>query len=106
MPNLVKLATVHDIHANEVRAFEYAGRRIALYHGGDTFYATTDICSHAYAELNEGYLDTDDCTIECPLHGSRFDIRTGAALTLPAYEPIATFRVLVEGEDILIEIGD
>ena len=104
MPNLVKLATVHDVPINEVRAFEYDGRRIALFHCGNTFYATTDICSHAYAELSEGYLDSDDCTIECPLHGSRFDIRTGAALTLPAYEPITTYPVRVVGEDILIEL--
>jgi 3-phenylpropionate/trans-cinnamate dioxygenase ferredoxin subunit len=102
MPDLVKLATIHDIPANEARAFEYAGRRIALYHCGDTFYATTDICSHAYAELSEGYLDCDDCTIECPLHGSRFDIRTGAVLTLPAYEPIEIYPVRVEGDDLLV----
>ncbi len=106
MSEFVKLAAVNDIPVNEVRAFEYAGRRIALYHCGDTFYATTDVCSHAYAELNEGYFDGDDCTIECPLHGSRFDICTGAALTLPAYEPIATYPVRVEGDDVLVAIGD
>jgi len=106
MSNFVKLATVHDIPENEMRAFEHAGRIIAIYHVSDTFYATTDICSHAYAELHEGFLDVDDCTIECPLHGSRFDIRTGAVLSLPAYEPIATYPVRVEGDDILVEIGD
>jgi len=104
MPEYVRLAAVSDIPADEVRAFEYDGRRIALYHCGDTFYATTDICSHAYAELSEGYLDIDDCTIECPLHGSRFDIATGAVLTLPAYEPIAIYPVRVEGEDVLVEL--
>src|SRR6476646_11644328 len=102
MPEYGKLAAVSDVPVNEVRAFEYHGQRIALYRCGDTFYATTDICSHAYAELNEGYLDTDDCTIECPLHGSRFDIRTGAALTLPAYEQIAISPVRVESEDVLV----
>ena len=106
MPNFVKLATIQDVPPNQARAFECAGQRIALYHCGDTFYATTDICSHAYAELSEGYLDSDDCTIECPLHGSRFDICTGAVLTLPAYEPIATYPVRLDGEDILVEIGD
>jgi len=104
MPEFVKLAAVDDVPMSEVRAFEYAGRRIALYHCGDIFYATTDICSHAYAELSEGFLDTDDCTIECPLHGSRFDIRSGAALTLPAYEPIATYPVRVDGQDVLVEL--
>ncbi|HJZ48258.1 MAG TPA: non-heme iron oxygenase ferredoxin subunit [Roseiflexaceae bacterium] len=104
MPNFVKLAQIQDIPVNEVRAFEYGGQRIAIYHCGDTFYATTDICSHAYAELSEGYLDCDDCTIECPLHGSRFDIRSGDVLGLPAYEPIATYLVRVDGEDLLVEL--
>jgi 3-phenylpropionate/trans-cinnamate dioxygenase ferredoxin subunit len=106
MAEFVKLATVQDIPENEVRPFEYAGRRIAVYHIGGSFYATTDICSHAYAELSDGFLEPDDCTIECPLHGSRFDIRSGAVLSLPAYEPIATYAVRVEGEDVLVEIGD
>jgi 3-phenylpropionate/trans-cinnamate dioxygenase ferredoxin component len=104
MANLVKLATIDEVPENSVCAVEYDGQRIAIYHIGDSFYATTDICSHEYAELSEGFLDTDDCTIECPLHGSRFDIRTGAVLSLPAYEPIAVYPVRVEGEDILVEL--
>jgi 3-phenylpropionate/trans-cinnamate dioxygenase ferredoxin component len=106
MSGFVKLATIHDIPDNEVRAFEYEDRQIAIYNCGGQLYATDNICSHAYSELHEGYLDTDDCTIECPLHGSRFDISTGAVLSLPAYEPIATYPVRVEGEDVLVEIGD
>ena len=104
MPTFVRLATVDDIPVNEVRAFEYDRRRIAIYHCGEAFYATIDICSHAYAELSEGYLDCDDCTIECPLHGSRFDISSGAVLTLPAYEPIETYPVRVDGQDLLVEL--
>src|SRR5262245_20012764 len=104
MPGFVKLASIHDIPENEARAFEYEGQRIAIYHADGQFYATTDICSHAYAELSEGFLDCDDCTIECPLHGSRFDIRTGAVLSLPAYEPITVFPTRVEGDDVLVEL--
>jgi len=106
MPKFVKIAKTQDIPDNEVRAFEVDGRRIALYHCGHEFYATTDICSHAYAELSEGFLDCDDRTIECPLHGSRFDIRTGTVLSLPAYEPIATYPVRVESDDVLVAIED
>jgi 3-phenylpropionate/trans-cinnamate dioxygenase ferredoxin subunit len=106
MPNFVKLASVHDIPADSMRAYEHEGERIAIYHVGDTFYATTDICSHEYAELSEGFLDTDDCTVECPLHGSRFDIRSGVVLSLPAYEPIKTYAVRVDGDDVLVELGD
>src|SRR5262245_40342209 len=104
MADFVKLATIHDIPENELRAFEHAEQRIAIYRVGDTFYATTDVCSHAYSELSEGFLDTEDCTIECPLHGSRFDIRTGAVLSLPAYEPITVFPTRVEGDDVLVEL--
>jgi len=104
MADFVKLATIHDIPNGEARAFEHDGQRIAIYHVGETFYATSDICSHAYAELSDGYLEPDDYKIECPLHGSCFDIRTGAALTLPAYEPIASYPVRVEGEDVLVEL--
>ncbi len=104
MPSFVRIAAVEDIPAEGVRAFEHASQRIAIYRLGDQIYATSDICSHEYAELSEGFLDVDDCTIECPLHGSRFDIRSGAVLSLPAFEPIATFPVRVEGEDILVEL--
>ena len=106
MSEFIKIATIHDIPENEVRAFEHDGHRIAIYHVGDTFYATTDICSHAYAELSDGYLEPDDCTIECPLHGSRFDIRTGEVLSLPAFEPIATYPVRIEGEDLLVDLSE
>jgi 3-phenylpropionate/trans-cinnamate dioxygenase ferredoxin component len=106
MAGFVKIATIHDIPDNEVCAFEHDGRNIAIYNVNGQLYATDDICSHAFAELHEGYFDADDCTIECPLHGSRFDIRSGAVLSLPAYEPIAIYQVRVEGEDVLVEIGD
>jgi nitrite reductase/ring-hydroxylating ferredoxin subunit len=106
MPGFVKLTTIHDIPENGLCAVEHDGVRIALYNVDGQIYATSDICSHAYAELSEGFLDSDDCTIECPLHGSRFDIRTGAVLSLPAYEPIATYPVRVEGEDVFVEIGE
>ncbi|HNP69656.1 MAG TPA: non-heme iron oxygenase ferredoxin subunit [Kouleothrix sp.] len=101
----VKITTLGELPETGVAAFEYAGRRIAVYRAGATVYATTDICSHEHAYLSEGWLDPDDCTIECPLHGARFDIASGAVLSLPAYEPIATFPVRVAGDDVLIEVA-
>lgn len=106
MASFVKLTTLGELPENDMRAFEYAGLRIAIYRAGTTLYATTDICSHEHAYLSEGFLDADDCTVECPLHGARFDVATGAALSLPAYEPIATYAVRLDGEDVLVEIGD
>lgn len=104
MPEHVKLASLEDLPENSVRAFEYAGRRIAIYRVGGALYATTDICSHEHAYLSEGWLDPDDCTVECPLHGARFDIASGAALALPAYEPIAVYPVQLVGDDIVVEL--
>lgn len=104
MPSFVKVATLSDLPENGVAAFEHGGQRLALYRVGAAVYATTNICSHEHAYLSEGWLDTDDCTIECPLHGARFDITSGAVLSLPAYEPIASYPVRIEGDDVLVEI--
>ena len=67
---------------------------IAIFKVGDVHYAVEDICTHDGGELAGG--DVEGCQVICPRHGARFDLRTGAALTPPAYEPIATFRVRVE----------
>ena len=106
MANLVKLTTLSELADNSVQAVAHGTQRIAIYRIGDQVYATTDICSHEYAELSEGYLDPDDCTIECPLHGSRFDLSSGAALSLPAYEPISVYPVQIVGDDVLVELPD
>lgn len=105
MAQFVKLATVDAVPENSVRSFEHDGERIAIYNCGGTFYATDAICTHSYADLGEGYLDPDDCSIECPLHGARYSIETGAVLALPAYGPLATYPVRLEGDDILVEVA-
>ena len=67
---------------------------------GEVF-AISDICSHADVSLSEG--DVEDGTIECWLHGSRFDLRTGKPTGLPATEPVAIYPVRVEGDDVLVD---
>lgn len=104
MSDFVKLALLNDIPDGGARGIEHNGRRIALFRAGTTVYATDDICSHAYAELSDGFFDADDCIVDCPLHGSRFDVRTGRALTLPAFAPIAVFEVRIEGDDVLVKV--
>ena len=74
---------------------------------GDEVFAVEDICSHAAVALSEG--EVEDCTVECWLHGSRFDLRTGKPTGLPATEPVATFPVEVRDEpdgttDIYVDI--
>ena len=80
---------------------EVDGIDIAVVHADDDqFYAVRDECSHAAIPLSEG--EIDGCTLECWLHGSRFDLRTGEPTGLPAVEPVATFPVDVRDGDIYV----
>ena len=65
------------------------------------FLATSDICSHEYVLLHDGFLEGDE--VECPEHGSMFSMRTGEVLNLPATQPIGAYDVKVEGEDIYLK---
>lgn len=103
----VDIASTSDIPEGEVRRFVVNRIEMAVANLGDgTYLAVDDVCSHAEASLSEGDVDTDDGTIECPRHGSVFDLRTGSAKSLPATAPVLTFPVSVEGNRILIELED
>ena len=71
------------------------GRKIALFNVNGKYHAVDDTCSHEEASLSEGSVFAEDgrCVVECPLHGSRFDLETGAALTLPAVRPVKAYVV-------------
>ena len=104
---LIEVARTAEIPEGEARRFEVGWREIAIANvGGGTFLAVDDICSHAYSRLSEGEVDVDLETIECPKHGSTFDLRTGRPRTLPATVPVHTYAVKVEGDTILIEVED
>ena len=77
---------------------------IAVVNCAGEFLAVEDRCSHDDGILLEGELDQERCRVECPRHGSWFDLRTGAPLNLPAYQPVETFPVLVEDGHIKLEI--
>jgi 3-phenylpropionate/trans-cinnamate dioxygenase ferredoxin subunit len=80
---------------------EIAGVDVAVVHADDdNFYAVRDECSHAAVPLSEG--EVDGCTLECWLHGSRFDLHTGAPTGLPAIEPVAVFPVEIRDGDIYV----
>ncbi|MBA3551977.1 MAG: non-heme iron oxygenase ferredoxin subunit [Actinobacteria bacterium] len=104
---LFEIGKTSDIPEGEVRRFVADRVEIAVANLGDgTFLAVDDICSHAEASLSEGEVDVDDATIECPRHGSTFDLRSGRPRSLPATLPVPTFPVKVEGDAILIELQD
>lgn len=100
--NWTRIASTGQLEDDEVMAVVVDGRKIALYRSGGEYFATDNVCTHAYALLSDGYLE-DGC-IECPLHQARFDIRTGKALCEPATEDVATYPVRVEGDDIFVGI--
>ena len=77
---------------------------IGVFNCGGDYFAIEDRCSHDDGPLAEGEFDAETCTVECPRHGSRFDLRTGKPKTLPAYEPVDTFPVRVEGDTIKLEV--
>jgi 3-phenylpropionate/trans-cinnamate dioxygenase ferredoxin subunit len=66
--------------------------------------AMEDRCSHDDGDMSDGELDQAACTLECPRHGSLFDLRTGRPKTLPAYQPVDTFPVVIDGDTIKLEL--
>jgi 3-phenylpropionate/trans-cinnamate dioxygenase ferredoxin component len=104
---LVRLCSVSDVPDGEVRRFEVDHRPIAVVNLGEEGFRVVDaICSHAHYFLDEGEVDVDLETIECPKHGSTFDLNTGKPRTLPATVPVQVFPVKIENDDILIEVND
>ena len=101
----VRVCSVVDVPAGEARRFPVDGREVAVINlGDDGFRALDAICSHEHYYLDEGDVDLDEGTIECPKHGSAFDVTTGAARTLPAIKPVEIFPVTVTDDDVWIEV--
>lgn len=94
------MATVEDLKAGTVIQVEVAGEPVALANTGEELLATSDVCSHEYVMLHEGWLEEDE--IECPQHGSKFNMRTGRVLNPPATQPIPAYQVEVRGRDIYL----
>src|SRR5712691_3403269 len=104
---LVKVCAASDVPEGEARRFPIDGRLVAVANlGGGNFRAVDAICSHAQYFLDEGEVDVDLETIECPKHGSTFDLNSGAPRTLPATLPVRAYAVKTDGDDILIEVAD
>ena len=96
----VKVADVSDLAAGEMIVVEVGDERVLLVNVEGNVYACDDICSHAFASLSEG--DLNGLEVECPLHGSAFNVTTGEAITPPADESIKIYQLRIEGQDILL----
>jgi len=99
-----RACAVSDVASGSALAVNLDGEDIAVVRDGDDFYAIRDECSHASIALSEG--EVEGCEIECWLHGSRFDLRTGKPLALPASEPVPIYPVKVEGDDVLVDVAN
>ena len=93
----VKACSLDDVPTDEALAVTIGEYDVAVARHGDEVFAIQDQCSHAAVALSEG--EVEDCTVECWLHGSRFDLRTGKPTGLPATEPVATFPVDVRDDE-------
>ncbi len=94
------VARVGEIPVGGVKVVRVGDQPVALFHLEDGYYAMDDLCTHDGGPLAEGTLE--DHVIECPRHGARFDVKTGAVLRLPAVAPVPTYRVRVENEEIQV----
>ena len=91
-----------ELQAGEARRFDIGEHRVAVVRIGDDFYAIGDRCSHEDYSLSEGEVWADEHEIECPRHGSTFDLRTGEPCSLPATRPVPVYGVDVEGDDVAV----
>ena len=101
-----RACTIDEIPLDEALGVTIGRYDVAIARHEDEFFAVENICSHAAVALSEGEVTVSDfgaCTVECWLHGSRFDLRTGKPTGLPATEPIATFPVEVRGGDLYVD---
>lgn len=92
----VDVASVADLQPGTATHVDVDGVEVALVNVAGTVYAISDICSHAEVSLSEG--EVDGCLLECWLHGSRFDVRTGEPTGPPATEPVDTYAIEIVGE--------
>ncbi len=97
-----RACSLDEVPTDEALAVTLGRYDLAVARDGDDVYALQDLCSHANVALSEG--EVSDCAIECWLHGSTFDLRSGKPINLPATEPVATFPVEVRGTDVYVDI--
>ena len=96
----VTVARVGEIPVGGVKVVRMDDQPLALFHLEGGYFAMEDLCSHDGGPLAEGVLEGE--VIECPRHGARFNVKTGAALCLPAVAPVATYAVRIQGDEIQV----
>jgi 3-phenylpropionate/trans-cinnamate dioxygenase ferredoxin subunit len=102
--SLQKAANLADLSADNIVGVDIAGTRVALYLVDGQAMATSDLCTHEECPLSEeGEVAGDE--VSCLCHGSKFNVRTGAVLNPPATEPLPVYPVVVQGQDVMVDLG-
>ena len=105
MTNTITVCRLDELPEGAMRIVEADGLKVGVFHcPGGELRAIEDRCSHDDGPLAEGEFDPASCTVECPRHGSLFDLRTGKPKSLPAYVPVDTFEVTVHDGEVKVEI--
>ena len=99
---MTPIGTIHDLAPNQPLIVDLEYETVVVFQIGDEYFCLEDVCSHQEYPLSDGQVR--DCQVECPLHGSWFDLRTGRALNLPAVTAVKTFPVIRQGEQLFLEI--
>ncbi len=102
MTEFIKVAQLGEIPVGGSKLVEVEGIRVALFNLDGKIYAIEDVCTHDGGPLVEGQV-VNGHEVICPRHGARFDICTGAALSLPAFEATNSYEIKIEGSDVLME---
>ena len=100
MSDWVTVARVDELKPGARQLVDVDGSQLVVFNLDGKYYAIEDVCTHDGGQLTGGEVEGDQ--IICPRHGARFCIRTGTALTAPAYEPTATFPVRIENGEIQV----
>jgi 3-phenylpropionate/trans-cinnamate dioxygenase ferredoxin component len=101
---MVTVCRRDDVKPGQARRFDVDGHRIAVVRIDDEFFAVGDECSHEDYSLSEGEVWAEECEIECPRHGSTFDLRTGEPCSLPATKPVPVYEVVVTGDEVAVRL--
>jgi nitrite reductase/ring-hydroxylating ferredoxin subunit len=104
MAEFQRVASTGDIPPGEMMVVEVDEQEIAIANCDGEFFAFSNTCTHRGGPLGEGLL-LDGCVVECPFHAGQFQVRTGAVVASPPEEPIATYPVQVEGDEIRVAVG-
>jgi len=100
----ISVCPLSELPPGSMRLVEHEDTKIGVFNCDGAVYAIEDRCSHDDGPLAEGEFDAASCTVECPRHGSLFDVASGRPKTLPAYAPVRTFATAVVDDTIVLEV--